>query len=211
MTAAPFDPALAPHIALLRRAAERTLPAGAPPPDPATFRDEFGHRRHVDGPFLAWRAGVPPAPLGPRSSRDVRLWWALSMPAAPVEPLLNDAGGPTLVMTGGEALEVATEAELCALHALWRLAGARREPRWRERCLRAAARLVEQWQPDNATNHPWAAHVFIELHRATGAADPLAYAHTLVHNCQVSQGRPDLLSAHILHDAADALTPASPA
>ncbi|MCC5824089.1 MAG: hypothetical protein JJU44_12460 [Planctomycetes bacterium] len=64
-------------------------------------------------------------------------------------------------------------------------------------------------QPDNGTNHPWGIHVFVVLAARSedtgesGAA--LMHAQTLLHNCQVQQGKADRLSACILWDAGETL------
>ncbi len=68
---------------------------------------------------------------------------------------------------------------------------------------------LRELQPDNATNHPWAIHVFVRLARS--APDPserdaaLIHAQTQLHSCQVAMGRPDRLSACILLHAARSL------
>lgn len=69
----------------------------------------------------------------------------------------------------------------------------------------AAAAYMEQIQPDNATNHPWAIHVFLVHALRTGTDDGRMYAETMLHNCMVGSGRPDRLSAVILLDAAHAI------
>ena len=55
---------------------------------------------------------------------------------------------------------------------------------------------LEHTQPDNATNRPWALHVFLTM----GTPEAVHYAETLLHNAMV--GGPDPLSARILVDAA---------
>ncbi|MEO1585156.1 MAG: hypothetical protein AAFR96_11390, partial [Planctomycetota bacterium] len=62
---------------------------------------------------------------------------------------------------------------------------------------------IREIQPDNATNLPWAVHVFCVLAERDGDADASLYAETLLHNCVVGgAGRPDKLSALILLDSA---------
>jgi hypothetical protein len=99
-------------------------------------------------------------------------------------------------------IEVWTEIELSALHALWTW---RRDEPVRQRCLSAAAWLLENVQPDNATQHPWAVHVFAvlgvdETFAARAEADQ--YAQTLLHACMVRTGRADRFSALVLEHAA---------
>lgn len=95
-----------------------------------------------------------------------------------------------------DVIEVWTETELSAVHAAWGVAG------WRDAAERSAIWLVDEIQPDNATNLPWAVHVFADLGEREGRADLTMYANTLLHNCIVGSGRPDGLSALILLDAA---------
>jgi len=175
------------------------------------FSDEAGHRRLVDPPFVAWCRQTPGAALARQGDLPddavTRLWWALhdstidpdtiisrGVPAPLCTPLLNRPA----------TIEVATEEELCALHALWWLAIRRGRADWRERCVETALWLIEYIQPDNATNHPWGLHVFVACEAELGPEGP-HYAATMLHNCQVSLGRPDVLSALILRDAARAL------
>ena len=56
-------------------------------------------------------------------------------------------------------------------------------------------------EPDNATNRPWALHVFL----LASAPECQHYAETLLHNCLVTTGEPEPLSAWILLDAANEL------
>jgi hypothetical protein len=100
-----------------------------------------------------------------------------------------------------------TERELSCLHALDRLRFARPNLAADIEPVLAAALAwhIDNLQPDNATNHPWAVHVFLlaALERDEYAAQ--LYAEALLHNCQVSMGRADAFSAHVLLDAAEAL------
>ncbi|MGP1345588.1 MAG: hypothetical protein ACTS3F_02825 [Phycisphaerales bacterium] len=212
----------------LARAALSDQPAGTTPiPDPAEFSDEAGHRRPVDRPFLAWRyrshPGARPTAIeeSPPSPHDpeVTLWSALRDPRIDVDAALAEARNPTHGRTESDAgalfphrgrtpIEVWTEVELSSLHALWWLARERQRDDWATLVDRTAAWHVQNLQPDNATNHPWALHIFLLM--AGRERDPLApearlYADTLLHNCMVAHGRPDRFSAHILADAADAI------
>jgi hypothetical protein len=189
--------------------------------DPEAFSDERGHRRTVDAPLLRWRGradGTPPAQAAHFPDRpDAALFAALTDGATRPSDVLADrlsrpeAHESLLPRDEWSSIEVWTETELAALHALWWHAyppaatqdGAV-EP------LRTLVRAVTAWhvdeiQPDNATNHAWATHVFLHAHFADGLPGADLHAQTLTHNCMVSLGRPDRLSAHVLADAAEAL------
>ncbi len=173
------------------------------------FTDDRGDRRAVDRPILAWLLGIHPGPTpADATDADLRLWWALH-DGATIDDAIAPAPGPLLgqdaFRTG--AVETTTETELAALHALWH--HGERDPGRRDRCLDAARWHVEMLQPDNATNHPWAVHVFVNLALAEPDADASArarlHAETLLHNALVSTGRPDRFSACLLLDAARVL------
>lgn len=221
----------------LRAMAEPVLAeAETNPMSQGMFRDEAGHHRPVDGPFLVWRSrGKPHAPGAPAASAtpsitatgtgmhqdaDVLLWSALTDPSLNVDAALAELRGTPRERTDSDAgalfphrgrtpIEVWTETELSCLHALWWLARERGRDDWAALVAEVAAWHVENLQPDNATNHPWAVHVFLLMSEREAdtdlATNAQLYAQTLVHNCRVSMGRPDLLSAHILLDAAEAL------
>jgi len=171
--------------------------------------------------FLAWRNPAarsdPPRAATPEKPRavDEILWEALvdaRIPDRHFADLVGTAGdapssleAPLHEQAPSESIEVWTERELSALHALLWLAERRARSDWSERLRACAVWHVEHTQPDNATNRPWALHVFLILARERDAADARLYAETLLHNCLISMGRPDALSAMILADAADAL------
>ena len=71
----------------------------------------------------------------------------------------------------------------------------------------AARWHINELQPDNATNHPWAVHTFLILASQSPQDAPAAtfHADTLLHACQIKLGTPDLVSALILLDAANTL------
>lgn len=170
------------------------------------FRDELGHRARVAGAFLSAALGVRPAERNAGTTDlDDRLWRAACDRDAEVR--FADAGGGALDPGLAEvAIESRTETELSAMHALYRIGIDRGDAGLVERALAAARWHVAELQPDNGTNHPWGIHVFVVL--AARRGDPgesgaaLMHAQTLLHNCQVQQGRPDRLSACVLWDAA---------
>lgn len=169
------------------------------------FRDEAGNRRAVDRPMLAWIWGARPGPMPADAATDVRLWWNLHAERFDDACLAPGASAPLLTHRPGTVIEVWTESELSGLHALWHAAVRFGRDDLRRRALAAGAWHVETMQPDNATNRAWAVHVFAVL-SAMGSADADLYAQTLLHNCSVAQGKPDVLSAWLLMDSARALT-----
>lgn len=161
-------------------------------------------RQEGGGVPVAGRAAIERGVAAARD--DVALWWALSEPAAgPVSRWIDPAAsGPLFRQDLYQTIEVWTETELCALHAISHHACAEDSSpaeALQGRIERAVAWHLEHTQPDNATNRPWAAHVFL-LH---GTAESMHFAETLVSNSMVLNGRPDALSAWILLDSADAL------
>lgn len=154
------------------------------PPDQTLFDGDRGEQR-------LWRACRDTPHAGPAVAREV----------------LGSRSGPLLSKDAFLAIEVWTECELAALHALHRLA---REAADRSdaagaaaltrRIAEATAWHLEHTQPDNATNRPWAVHVF--LLSGPGADDAEAYAGTLLHNMSATEARDERLSKWILADAA---------
>lgn len=152
-----------------------------------SFRDDLGHRRPEDGVFLRAHLGLaPPASTPP--SPEARLWAMAGTPDAAdsPEPIVGPARaeGPLLLGHETRAIEVATDAELCAIHALWAIG--ERHGAWRDRALAAARWCVDELQPDNATNEPWAIHVFLILEHLERDAAAGLYAQTLLHNAMVA-------------------------
>lgn len=197
--------------------------AGSPPPLAASdFADESGHRRQVDRPFISWlnREHAPDQAvysLVDSPEPDVALWAALATGQRVHARILEqngrhdwrssfDSGSlfPQRNQSGPIAIEVWSEVELSSLHALGWLAD--RDASLRPLVRNAAAWLTDNLQPDNATNHPWAVHIFATIGIIEEKPEALLYAQTLLHNCQVSLGRPDALSSLILRDAASSLT-----
>lgn len=199
---------------LLRGAAAPAL-AGTPLDDNAAFaserarawidgfRDTAGNRRRVDRPLLCALLGLDPG-AGPEGLHDLalheRLWWMLAGgDPSPIE--LPSGEGPLAPAMQAQGIEAWTECELSALHALWSIARIRDDAVLRERATSAACWLTRDMQPDNATNRPWAAHVFLALSRAEGD-DAGLYARTLIHNALIPDGVPERFSACILWHAA---------
>jgi hypothetical protein len=140
------------------------------------------------------------------------LWWQVHRDEGDLRSLIDPAqAGPLITPGRHSTIEVWTESELCALHALGRIVQ-RRSARlseaalrpWRARLEAARAWHVEHTQPDNGTNRPWAVAVFATV----GSAESQLYAETLLHNALVSghqnqsAGGLEPLCAAILHDAA---------
>jgi len=167
----------------------------------------LGIKETIDGPTGSLRmARLVAGSLGGNaaidftpSTLDEKLWASLAglgdVPELPKLPTGGITGQPT-----GEAIEVWTEIELASVHAAWSLGKA-----WRAETSRAAAWLIEHIQPDNATNRPWAVHVFASLAHELGDPSYELYAQTLLHNCQVTSGKPDPFSAMILLHSANQL------
>lgn len=194
----------------------------------AEFQDEHGHRRAVDRYLLAHALGHPHLALATSlassdptaNSTDIALWAALCAGRDPSGLIATH--GPLIHETRG-VIETDTEAELSALHALWWHAKGHptiatglepvASPRKLstspliDRCMDAARHAVDVLQPDNATCHPWAIAVFVELWLQTGDLSARLYAETLEHNSLIAMGRPDRFSAVLLLDAARMLAP----
>jgi hypothetical protein len=180
-----------------------------------SFADERGHRRLVDKPLLAWVTSTPLSQLSPAALRpadfDVAAWTALATQAPPPARLLQGPlNQPFVPLEDAAAIEVATELELATLHAMCNHAWSTFHPRelrtqiW-QRTLGAAGWLLDNLQPDNATNHPWAAHVFAIISMDDAhprRLEAALYAQTLLHNSLIPRGVPDRFSAVVLLDAA---------
>jgi hypothetical protein len=187
----------------LRRIAEPVL-EGTPLVRPASFAerqafadafaDEAGHRRVWDAFLLARLLGLPTPP-----SDEPWLWsWSetADSPRRREPPFFADPDA--------WALEQETEKELAGLHGWsWRFRHhaptPNPEPAPDSTFDAAVDWVLANIQPDNATNHPWAIHVY--LARTTNP-NARMYAETMLHNTIVHQGRPDRFSALILLDAA---------
>lgn len=176
--------------------------------DPAHFCDEFGQARLVDGPMIAHLlnlAWVRPGDVATTAAPLIDWRWWCAVHAQDNPPLIESADGPLDARGASSvAIETWTERELAGLHAAWHVATRRNDRELLCRLHRAAAWHAANTQPDNATNHPWAIHVFI-ARMLQGDADAELLAQTLLHNCHVTLGKPDLRSGLILADAAMAL------
>ena len=181
-------------VAHLRRVAR--MGAGpAPPTGPGPIAKPFGLVVSDD------QDGIETAPR-PLPDADLGLWWALAGAPVDVDALLaKRTAGPLWLQGAFKTIEVWTESELCGLHALWGLARDRGRQDWAERVQVVRDWHIENTQPDNATNRPWALHVFL----LAGTPECQHYAETLLHNCLVTTGEPEPLSAWILLNVADEL------
>lgn len=185
-----------------------------PPADPASFvsafRDDAGHRRPVDGAFLAHVTGIGPSSVG--SSSDCILWTQAALAAADrdegrIRAIATSDASALALSLRESGIEIWTETELACLHALTWLGAA-----WEPRAVAAARFLIDELQPDNGTNHPWAIHWFAWLEATHGDANAGLYAQSLLHNAMTAGGGvPDLFSAIILHDAASWIAKRLPA
>lgn len=164
------------------------------------FRDEAGHRRAVDRFILAHVARVTPPPPPPPPSNaatELQLWARIASGAKDFFWTEIDTKNPWLVRERDElTIETWTQAELCCLHAL-----SHAGPTLKPRADAAADWMLEHLQPDNATNHPWAIHVFLVRAAEIGSSEHRLYAEALLHNAVISLGRVDRFSALILLDA----------
>jgi hypothetical protein len=113
-----------------------------------------------------------------------------------VSPMIDPAAvGPLLPALRDQGIEVWHGAELAALHALsW-------NARWAARCDAAAAWMLDEVQPDNATNRPWAIHWFVRMAAMDGGTEAEMYAQTLLHNARISDGAADELGLCLLRDS----------
>jgi hypothetical protein len=204
---------------LLRAASEPIAAPALPESEQAIgdFRDEFGHRRTVDEPLIRHLCtftpiaadGRGPTPHTPPRTPDVALWWMTHEANSNMSPdpwaWIEPGKGSLTHPSDTTAIEIWTETELSTLHAAWTIATSLGDERLTERCLAAALWHTRELQPDNGTNHPWAIHVFLELWSRLGTVEARLHAETMLHNCTVQQGHPDVFSALILLHASRSL------
>jgi len=171
-----------------------------------SFRDEFGARRATDGALLSRVLGIGYERGGIESEDlDFQLWEAALGAGGEWKGLISKKNG--LVDSHMYAIEHRTLIELCALHALSYLA----ETEMRDRVDQLVDWHTRELQPDNGINRPWGLHAFVI--RSVEASDidhklnAMLHAQTLANNCCITLGKPDILSALILLDSANALRP----
>lgn len=206
-----------PHLNHLTRDTARKIPQSC---DNRTkisyiesFVDEYGSRRTTDQALLSRVLDIPyiPAETDGEADIDLKLWNALYADAS-WERWLPDQGG--LVHEDGYAIEHRTLIELSSLHALSHLINTKIGTRIEE--LSDRVNMLVDWhtrelQPDNGIHRPWGIHAFIfrsvdESCPTDIRLDAMLHAQTLLSNCCVSMGKPDLLSGIILIDSLNALT-----
>jgi hypothetical protein len=170
------------------------------------FQDEFGCRRATDGPLLGRVMGVSVSCETQPKDLDTRLWNSLANGEQDWPGLIKQDDG--LVQSDAYAIEHRTLIELSALHALWHL-NADQDGVLSERVDQLIDWHTRELQPDNGINRPWAAHAFIvrsiEATDEQTRLDAMLHAQTLVNNCCVTFGKPDILSAIILYDSTQSL------
>lgn len=165
--------------------------------------DWVRHLEHASGQTVSLDGPLPVQALG-RSGRGAadrdELAWALAQAAGPQDwsGQVDSGDGPLQAWGQDRAIEVWTEEELATLHGLWRLARRQQDSVLRERLRAAACWHLHNTQPDNATNRPWALHVFL----LEGSDEGRVYAETLLHNANALRARLEPVSAWILGDAA---------
>lgn len=172
-----------------------------------SFRDENQSRLPTDLPLIAHLLDIPipsdsPATLTqnlPESlfiRPDLTIWESLARPGSPLPADLLDADGPFAPTFREQGIEAWTEVELSSLHALTAFAVTRNDGQVMNRCRSSVLWHLDNMQPDNGTNRPWALHAFALF--ADQHPDAALHAQTLVHNACVQRGRPDKRSALIL-------------
>lgn len=193
---------------LLRALAEpalRRTPLATVPRAPAEaaafaagFRDSAGDTNEFHAPVLArllgTDPGVPPSSLSPAGA----LWWDVASRRAPSGPDPASVG-PLFPHLRDWGIESWHENELAGAHALWHASTA--DPAWRLRLDRLVPWLLEEVQPDNATQRPWGVQVFVAA-ATRGVSGAAAYADVLVHGARVGREHPDAFAAVLLLDAA---------
>ena len=165
-----------------------------------SFRDERGHRRAVDRWLVGRLLGeAVEDEVGDRAGLDERLFAGLVTGDGSAAEACLGSNGSLEVFDPEVGIERWTQTELGALHAMgvWAARGL-----GRDRVLDAARWHVAELQPDNATHHAWALHVFVEV-GISGDSGALAHAGTLLHNAMVAGGgAPDAFSSVLLLDSA---------
>lgn len=117
----------------------------------------------------------------------------------------TNGDGALHTMRGDDTLDTWTYRELVGLHALAHLALTRRNRGWAKRVEQVALYHLENTQPDNATNQPWAVFAFLWSPRTA------SFAEQQLHDCTVhaasgdATGGAGLVAGLLLADAASAL------
>jgi len=149
---------------------------------------------------LPFRAGTAPG-TGRIAGEELAFWRTLAR-GGELPDAVTRTDRPTLLAADAfDAIEVFVDAELSALHALWHLARRHAGSRAEQRLTDVRNWHLEHTQPDNATNRPWALHVFIEAR----TPESMLYAETLLHNAIALEGKPTPLGGALLRDAARAI------
>ncbi len=163
-------------------------------------------------PWFQAHRGIITPPSKIPTSPDDQLWAAIAQSnpipeslSGPSHKSQNNHAAPLFAFTSDDTIEVWTERDLSGMHAASRLIANQPDRRWHARIQSALDWHLEHTQPDNATGHPWAIHVFLLRSMTQDDHHARLYAETLLHNCQMQSGAADGLSAEILRDAADAL------
>lgn len=113
--------------------------------------------------------------------------------------------GPLFPNRQNDGIELWTELELSGLHAIWWLESDRDVAAVASRLTPLVEWHVDTLQPDNATQRPWAAHVFRIVAETTSNPSAQLHADQLVHASILRTGVPDVVSALVLRDAATAV------
>ncbi len=160
-------------------------------------------------PWFLYSRGRDDKPAKQPTALDDILWSAVASgsPGGFSIPQVADPSRPAAMVPFDDAvaIEVWTERDLSAMHALSRLMERAGAPGVVARLEAAVRWHIEFTQPDNATGRPWALHLFVRRWVDACDAEARLYAETLLHNCQMLAGAPDPLSGEILRDSADAL------
>lgn len=106
-------------------------------------------------------------------------------------------------MVDGDTLDTWTYRELTGLHALANLALARRNTAWARRVEQIALFHLENTQPDNTTNQPWAVFAFLWSPKTRSFAEQ--QLHDVTVHGSVTGGRVNELAGMLLADATNAL------
>lgn len=180
------------------------LPVGASDAEKAAFvegfRDEFGARNASVGMLLRWVLGIGAGDPSGDEDPDVRIWRSL----IGLEDVALSDVSQGVVAPDAYAIEHRTLIECSSLHALAHAWVHLDRVGWSD------LRDLIEWhtrelQPDNGINRPWGIHAFVARGAEDGGGDALMHAQTMLHNCCVTLGRPDRVSAVLMTDAAGTL------